>query len=65
MKENPQSEITHPAGDRALVVGPIADGPVIVDTYLGRSRLTGTGSERNGAWASRFFVEYFEERWEA
>src|SRR4051794_37332164 len=39
MKEKSSYEITHPPGDRALVVGPIADGPVIVDTYLGRVKV--------------------------
>src|SRR5712671_3369459 len=61
MKEESSSEITHPAGDRALVVGPIADGPVIVDTYLGRVKVDWDPEANVTALGHlAFFVEYLK-----
>ena len=61
MKEESSSEITHPAGDRAVVVGPIADGPVIVDTYLGRVKVDWDPEANVTALGHlAFFVEYLK-----
>ena len=61
MNQKSSSEITHPAGDRALVVGPIADDPVIVDTYLGRVKVDWDPEANVTALGHfAFFVEYLK-----
>ena len=61
MNQKSSSELTHPAGDRALVAGPVADGPVIVDTYLGRVKVDWDPEANVTALGHlAFFVEYLK-----
>lgn len=61
MSTESRSETAHPAGDLPSVVGPLAAGPVVVDTYAGPVRVE-WDPEANVTPLGHlaFFVEYLK-----
>src|SRR5215510_5607950 len=61
MNQKSSLEIIHPAGDLVLVAGSTADGPVFVDTYLGRVKVDWDPEASVTALGHfAFFVEYLK-----